>query len=288
MSFTQAIARAAGARIASRFNPVAISLPRSAASQPDALGVPTRLAAARMHEAGIVLKPLLRSAGLSASQINRKDMRIGVASQIRFLELAAKALNDPVLGFRLARDGESLRLAGLLHYVAASSETLGIALDRTQRFCSITNAGLVLQCVEACNLTIALRYASVARHSDRQQMEYFVTWLIRFCRESTDRRLNPNAVQFVHRRTLLFDRQCGPRSPMRRILQFNDCLALCQRRQTFRSATDGIFCDMTYPLLQGINRSPSEPERRPVRSSPNAIVRSPMRASFSNASNPAI
>ena len=200
MSFTQAIARAAGARIESRVNPVAISLPRSAASQPDALGVPTRLAAARMHEAGIVLKPLLRSAGLSASQINRKDMRIGVASQIRFLELAAKALNDPVLGFRLARDGESLRLAGLLHYVAASSETLGIALDRTQRFCSIANAGLVLQCVETCNFTIVLRYAGVARHSDRQQMEYFVTWLIRFCRDSTDRRLNPIAVQFIHRR----------------------------------------------------------------------------------------
>ena len=178
---------------------MAISLSPSAASQPDALGVPTRLAAARLHEAGIVLKPLLRSAGLSVRQINRKDVRIGVASQITFLELAARALNDPVLGFRLARDGEH-RLAGLLHYVTASSQTLGDALERVQRYCSIANAGLVLQCVEACNLTIALRYASVARHSDRQQMEYFVTWLIRFCRDSTDRRLNPIAVQFIHRR----------------------------------------------------------------------------------------
>ena len=73
------------------------------ALQPDALGVAARLAAARVRAAGIVLKPLLRSAGLSASQINKKDLRIGVASQIRFLELAAKALNDPLLGFRLAR-----------------------------------------------------------------------------------------------------------------------------------------------------------------------------------------
>src|SRR6516225_2925360 len=194
MSFTQAIARAAGARIASRFNPVAISLPRSAAAQPDALGVPTRLAAARMHEAGIVLKPLLRSAGLSAGQINRKDLRIGVASQIRFLELAAKALNDPVLGFRLARDGE-LRQIGLLHYVVASSQTLGDALDRAQRYSSIVNAGLVLKSFEARNLTIVLRYAGVTRHSDRQQMECLATWLVRFCRESTDRRLNPIAVR---------------------------------------------------------------------------------------------
>ena len=69
--------------------------------QPDALGVATRLAAGRLREAGIVLKPLLKSAGLFAGQINRKGIRIGVASQIRFLELAAKALNDPLLGFRL-------------------------------------------------------------------------------------------------------------------------------------------------------------------------------------------
>ena len=73
------------------------------------MGVATRLAAGRLREAGIVLRPLLRSAGLSAIQINNEDVRIGVARQIRFLELAAKALNDPVLGFRLACDGE-LRL----------------------------------------------------------------------------------------------------------------------------------------------------------------------------------
>jgi Arabinose-binding domain of AraC transcription regulator, N-term len=90
---------------------------RHPALQPDALGVATRLAAGRLREAGIVLKPLLRSAGLSVSQIDRKDMRISVASQIKFLELAAKALKEPLLGFRLARDGE-LRQIGLLHYIA--------------------------------------------------------------------------------------------------------------------------------------------------------------------------
>ena len=100
--------------------------------QPDAMGVATRLAEASLREAGIVLKPLLRSAGLSAIQINNKDVRIGVASQIRFLELAAKALNDPLLGFRLTRDAD-LRFVGLLYYVAASSQTLGDALERAER-----------------------------------------------------------------------------------------------------------------------------------------------------------
>src|SRR5215831_9358281 len=172
---------------------------RPLALQPDTLGVATRLAAVRLREAGVVLKPLLQSAGLSAGQVNRKDLRIGVASQIRFLELAAEALNDPVLGFRLARDGD-LRQIGLLHYVVASSQTLGDALDRAQRYSSIVNAGLVLKYFEARNLTIVLRYAGVARHSDRQQMECLVTTLIRFCRDSTNRHLNPIAVHFVHRR----------------------------------------------------------------------------------------
>jgi AraC-like DNA-binding protein len=168
-------------------------------SQPDALGLATRLAAGRLREAGIALEPLLRSAGLSVSQIDNKDMRIGVASQIMFLELAAKALKDPLLGFRLALDGD-LRQMGPLYYVAASSETLGDALDRAQRYSSIVNAGVLLKCFEAGNFTIALRYAGVARHSDRQQMELLVTTLIRVCRALTGRRLAPTAVRLVHRR----------------------------------------------------------------------------------------
>ena len=46
-------------------------------SQPDALGLATRLAAERLREAGIVLEPLLREAGLSVSQINKKDSHRG-------------------------------------------------------------------------------------------------------------------------------------------------------------------------------------------------------------------
>jgi AraC-like DNA-binding protein len=153
--------------------------------------VATRLTAERLREAGIVLKPLLRSAGLSADQISRKDIRISVASQVKFLELAANALKDPLLGFKLARDGE-LRQIGLLHYVAASSETLGDALDRVQRYSSIASASLVVKCFEASNLTIVLHYAGVSRHSDRQQMD---------CRASTNTHLNPIVVHFVHRRS---------------------------------------------------------------------------------------
>jgi AraC-like DNA-binding protein len=171
---------------------------RHLASQPDALGVATRLATGRLREAGIVVEPLLRRAGLSVGQIDQPNTRIGVASQIRFLELAAKALKDPLLGFRLARDGD-LRQMGLLYYAAASSQTLGEALDRAQRYSSIVNAGVVLKCFEAGNFIIALRYAGVARHHDRQQMEFLVTVVIRVCRVLADRHLAPTAIRLVHR-----------------------------------------------------------------------------------------
>jgi AraC-like DNA-binding protein len=207
--------------------------------QPDALGVATRLAAVRLREAGVDLKPLLRSAGLSASQINNKDMRIGVASQIRFLELAAKAVNDPLLGFRLTRDAD-LRRVGLLYYIAASSQTLGDALDRAERYSSIVNAGVVLKSLEARNFTIALRYAGVARHSDRQQMECLVTAIIRFCRDLTDRRLNPIAVHFVHRRL--------PQSS--EIEKFFGC------RIEFAATTDRIIFDKKAKQLRLVAADP--------------------------------
>ena len=170
------------------------------ASQPDALGVATRLAAGRLREAGVVLEPLLRSAGLSVGQIDQPEIRIGVASQIKFLEFAAKALKDPLLGFRLAREGD-VRQLGLLYYAAASSETLGDALDRAQRYSSIVNAGVTLKCFETGNFTIGLRYTGIARHYDRQQMEFLVTVLIRVCRALADRSLSPKAIRFVHRRS---------------------------------------------------------------------------------------
>jgi AraC-like DNA-binding protein len=170
------------------------------ASQPDAAGAATRLAAQQLRQARIPLQPLLRKAGLSEFQIDAADARIGVANQIAFLELAAAALGEPLLGFKMACDFD-LRQAGLLFYVAASSATLGDALERVQRYSTIVNAGVVLECSRTGDLRIATRYAGVARHSDRQQMEFLLTIVVRICRTLTNRRLNPTAVGLLHRRS---------------------------------------------------------------------------------------
>jgi AraC-like DNA-binding protein len=117
------------------------------------------------------------------------------------LRLVAGSLGEPLLGFKLACDCE-LRETGLLFYVAASSETLGDALERVQRYSSIVNAGVALECAAAGDLRISARYAGVARHSDLQQMEFVVTIAIRICRALTNRRLTPIAVRLTHRRSI--------------------------------------------------------------------------------------
>jgi AraC-like DNA-binding protein len=170
------------------------------AVRPDASGIATRLALQRLRHAHIAVGPLLKSAGLSAADLNNPDSRVSVASQIAFLDLAARTLNKPFLGFRLAQDFD-LRQMGLLHYVLASSETLGDAFERAERFSSIANAGLVLRCSGTGDWRITLQYAGVSRHSDCQQIESLVTMLVRMCRVLTGQRLAPLAVRFVHRRS---------------------------------------------------------------------------------------
>lgn len=175
------------------------SKPHQLVSQPDSQGIATRLTAERLRAAGIAIEPLLRNAGLSASQISNEKVRVGAASQIKFLSAAATALDDPLLGFKIARDGD-LRQIGPLYYVATSSATLGEALARAQRYSSIVNAGFALRVSESGSFTVALRYVGVPRHSDRHQMECLITVVIRLCRTLTGCNLNPTIVRLAHRR----------------------------------------------------------------------------------------
>jgi len=164
---------------------------------PDAIGVATRRAAGHVREAGIALAPLLKIAGLSVEQIDDTGSRIAVASQIKFLELAAKALKDPSLGFRLARECD-LREMGLLHYAAGAATTLLEAIRRFERYSSIANEGVSVRCLDTGKLMIELSYRGISRHSDQQQMEFLATTVIRGCRVLTGRALNPVGVQLVH------------------------------------------------------------------------------------------
>ena len=108
---------------------------------PYTAGGMTRLAYARAKAAGIALDPLLRTAGLTPHQIEDPRNAIKVRDQIKFLNLAAVALEDDLLGFHLAQTAD-LRDLGLLYYVFASSEELIDALQRAARYSSIVNEGI--------------------------------------------------------------------------------------------------------------------------------------------------
>jgi Arabinose-binding domain of AraC transcription regulator, N-term len=141
------------------------------AMPPSATGGIARLAAARVTEAGLDLNRLLHKAGLTASQIQDRQARVAVADQISFLNLVAEALPDDLLGFHLAEAFEP-REIGLLYFVLASSATLGEAMDRAERYSTITNEGIRLWCQEGSDFGIRYSYVGVSRHTDRHQIEF--------------------------------------------------------------------------------------------------------------------
>jgi hypothetical protein len=144
---------------------------RDLASIPMAGGGLSRLAIARLKNAGVPVEPLLRRLGLTPELIDDPEEPLSVRSQIALLEEAAKALKDDFIGFSLARDFD-LREIGLLYYVMASSQSLGEALKRLGRYSKVTNEALVFGYREGNTLIVNLSYSGVSRHSDRHQIEF--------------------------------------------------------------------------------------------------------------------
>jgi AraC-like DNA-binding protein len=166
---------------------------------PSAMGIITRLACGRAEREGVDVNALLRKAGLGHHKIDDPRGRIGVKAQIKFLALAANALNDDCLGFHLAQKFD-LRIIGLLYYVLASSETLDEALQRAARYSAIVNEGITLRFCDKKDIEVSFEHVGVARHTDCHQIEFAMVALVRICRQLTDRRLPATRVSLVHQR----------------------------------------------------------------------------------------
>jgi AraC-like DNA-binding protein len=168
-------------------------------ASPTAMGGIARLAAARALEAGITLDPLLRQAGLTAAEMENTSVRIAVKRQVTLLNSVAAALGDDLLGLHLAQDFD-LRLVGLLYFVQASAPTLGDALARAERFSTITNEGISIQCIRGDPIRVRFTHLGVPRHADRHQIEFFAMTMVRIARQLTGTNLRPLRLSLVHPR----------------------------------------------------------------------------------------
>ena len=173
--------------------------PKRFGAVPRAAGTLSRFASARARAAGINVAPLMVKAGVTRQQVEDDRVRLNAQGQIRFVKLIATALQDDLLGFHLAESFD-LHEMGLLYYVAASSESLGDALRRLERYSTIGNEGVALHVREGEDLTVTFHYVGVERLSDRHQIEAFLTFLVRLSRQLTNRRLMPSRVNVCHRR----------------------------------------------------------------------------------------
>ncbi len=173
------------------------SKPEDFSSIPSATGGIARLACARMRDAGKGLEAVLSGAGLTVEEVDDPTVRLEVRTQIKVLELAAQELQDDFLGFHLARSFD-LREIGLHYYVMASSEQLAEALRNAERYSGINNEGVRLHFRSGGATVIALDYVNVDRGSDRHQIEFWLTALVRICRQLTDSRLAPRKLMVRH------------------------------------------------------------------------------------------
>jgi AraC-like DNA-binding protein len=161
------------------------------------MGGMTRLAYAHARRVGVDPDPLLARAGLTKRQVLDRHARIMVRHQIAFLNLVARAVEDPFLGFHLAPD---LRELGLLYYVVASADTFGGAWRAGARYTSLVNEGVSLSYVEGEKIDLTFDYIGVPRHVDRHQIEFCMAALLRLCRQLTGRKLVPSRIAFIHHR----------------------------------------------------------------------------------------
>lgn len=158
-----------------------------------------RLAATRLRDGGIDPGPLLEQAGLTSAQVADIGAWVDAGQQVRFLNLAADALPDTMLGFHLAREFD-IRQAGMLYFVLASSPTLGEAFSRVARYSAVANESITLSTVSGNGTGLRFGYSGVPRHLDRHQIEFWITAFVRICRHLSEADLRPVRISVIHPR----------------------------------------------------------------------------------------
>jgi len=166
---------------------------------PNSTGSIARVAYQRVKAARIRLEPLLKRAGLTRAQLDDPRIRLPVGAQIEFLNAAAAALDDDLLGFHLAQIPD-FRGLGLYYYVVATSATLADVFERVALYSTIANEGVAQPNLRGREIGTELRFSGIRRHLDCHMAEFLITALLRTCRQLTGRHLIPKRARFAHQR----------------------------------------------------------------------------------------
>ena len=163
-------------------------------------GVAARETLSYLDRSGIDAEPALFGAGLSRGQLSRDDIGLSVASQYRFLELAATEANDQLLGLHVAAEMD-MRAIGILFYLTGSARTVSKALDNLARYSRTTNEALVVEISRFQDeVILTIRHVQEFDEPHRQFFELVALWFVRTLQRQTNRHFNPVRVTFTHSR----------------------------------------------------------------------------------------
>ena len=138
--------------------------------------------------------------GISRHQLSQDDIGLSVASQYRFLELAAAEANDQLLGLHVAAEMD-LRSIGLLFYLTGSAPTVSEALENLARYSRTTNEALVVEISrQKDEVILAIRHLQEFDEPHRQFLELLALWFVRTLHKETTRDFSPLRVTFTHAR----------------------------------------------------------------------------------------
>ena len=162
-------------------------------------GVAARETLSYLDRRGIDAEPALFGAGLSRRQLSENDVGVSVASQYRFLELAAIEAKDHLLGLHVATEMDA-RAIGILFYLAGSSPTVSEALENLAHYSATSNEALVLEIFrQKDEVILAIR---VHEFDERHQQffELLALWFVRTLHTQTNLDFAPLRVTFTHPR----------------------------------------------------------------------------------------
>ena len=164
-------------------------------------GVAARETLSYLDRRGIDAEPALFGAGISRHQLSRDDdIGLSVASQYRFLELAAAEANDQLLGLHVAAEMD-IRTIGILFYLTGSSRTVSEALENLARYSRTTNEALLGEISrQKDEVILAIRHLQEFDEPHRQFFELLALWFVRTLHKETNRDFTLLRVNFTHAR----------------------------------------------------------------------------------------